>query len=144
MINPKVLETLLDVGGRLVDRLFPDKEKMQRERMEAEQKVREWALEAEHFITNSVAASDRNQIEVNKIEAASDDKFKSRWRPAVGWVCVFGYAYQFILWPFLAWGSTWTEVPVPPQLDIAELSVMLGGLLGLGVYRTYEKKHGVA
>lgn len=143
-MNPKVLETLLDVGGRLVDRLFPDKEKMARERMEAEQKIREWALEAEHFITNSVAASDRNQIEVNKIEAASDDKFKSRWRPAVGWVCVIGYGYQFILWPFFTWGSTWVDIPVPPKLDIMELSVMLSGLLGLGVYRTYEKKHGVA
>lgn len=143
-MNPAALSALIDVGSRLVDRIFPDKEKMARERADAEQKVREWALDAEQFVTEKLQQSDVSQVEVNKIEAASDDKFKSRWRPAVGWVCVSGYAYQFLMWPLLTWASDAFDVIGPPQLDINELTVMLGGLLGLGVYRTYEKKNGVA
>lgn len=142
-MNPAVLGAIIDIGSRLVDRIFPDKEKMAKERAEAEQKVREWAIDAEQFVTEKLGQSDSNQIDVNKIEAASDDKFKSRWRPAVGWVCVSGYAYQFLAWPMITWASDIFKWPAPPTLDIGELSVMLGGLLGLGVYRTYEKKHGV-
>lgn len=143
-MNPAVLGALVDVGSRLVDRIFPDKRAMARERAEAERQVREWALDAEQFVVNKLMESDALQVEVNKIEAASNDKFKSRWRPATGWVCVSGYAYQFLAWPLLTWASDVFQFPTPPQLDITELSVMLGGLLGLGVYRTYEKKNGVA
>src|ERR1700675_2817846 len=40
------------------------------------------------------------QTRINEVEAASQDKFTSRWRPAVGWICGFGLAYSFIVQPF--------------------------------------------
>lgn len=151
-MNPAVLGALLDMGRTFVDRMFPDKVKQAAERAEAEQRVREWALEAEQYMTEKLQVSDSNQIEVNKIEAASDDKFKSRWRPAAGWVCVAGLAYQLLLWPLLSWttglmvafSEPGTVIPAPPQLDGPTLMSLISGLLGLTVYRSYEKKSGVA
>ena len=39
------------------------------------------------------------QIEVNKIEAASPQFFKSSWRPFIGWVCGVAFAYHFVIQP---------------------------------------------
>ena len=143
-MNPAVLSALLEMGRTFVDRMFPDKVQQAKERAEAEQQVREWALEAEQYVTEKLQISDANQIEVNKIEAASSDKFKSRWRPGAGWVCVFGLAYQLLIWPILSFVSDIFHGPMPPQLDAATLMSLMSGLLGLGVYRTYEKKSGVS
>lgn len=84
------------------------------------------------------------QIEVNKVEAASDSFFRGGWRPAVGWVCVLGLLYTFIVQPLLAWGSLRYGNPVPPSLDMGELMTLLGGLLGLGGLRSFEKLKKVA
>ena len=37
------------------------------------------------------------QMKINEIEAASSGLFRGGWRPAVGWVCVIGLFYQFII-----------------------------------------------
>ena len=38
-------------------------------------------------------------------EAQSGSLFIGGWRPAVGWVCVLGLAYQFLAFPMLAWAG---------------------------------------
>ena len=85
------------------------------------------------------------QIEVNKVEAASNSIFKSGWRPAIGWVCGFAFAYHFVLQPLLVFILTYAGHPVPelPEFDMASLMTVLGGLLGLGGLRTFEKYKGV-
>lgn len=85
------------------------------------------------------------QLEVNKEEAKTDN-FRGGWRPSVGWVCVFGLAYQFILMPLLPWvvalfGKT---VPPLPAIDNDTLMVLLTGMLGLGGMRTFERIKGKA
>ena len=84
------------------------------------------------------------QLEVNKTEAAHKSLFVSGWRPAVGWTCVFGLVYSFILHPLLSWASSIWGIPVPPMLDTGPLMTLLFGLLGLGGFRTFEKVKGVA
>lgn len=92
----------------------------------------------------------QGQIEVNKVEAAHSNIFVSGWRPAVGWACVAGITYQFVLYPFLVWGwavmqaAGWisTSLSAPPILDIEALMVLVTGILGLGAYRTVEKVKG--
>jgi hypothetical protein len=94
------------------------------------------------------------QIEVNKIEAASADPFVRRWRPAVGWACVCGLVYQFLICPILPWIVKCVGIflvmcgvhlppdvhlPILPTLNDGTLISMLGGILGLGAYRTVEK-----
>lgn len=82
------------------------------------------------------------QNRVNELEAQSTDKFASRWRPAIGWICGGGLCYTFIIRPFLTWGSlNWGWV-APPTLEIDSLMTLLFGMLGLGVQRSWDKMKG--
>ena len=85
------------------------------------------------------------QIEVNKIEAASPSIFKSSWRPFIGWVCGVAFGYHFVLQPIIIFIVTLfgAEIPELPEFDMASLMTVLGGLLGLGSLRTYEKSKGL-
>jgi hypothetical protein len=86
------------------------------------------------------------QIEVNKAEAASNSVFKGGWRPFIGWVCGTAFAYHFVLQPLLVFiiAVYGLQVPDLPEFDMASLMTVLGGMLGLGGLRTFEKAKGVA
>jgi len=95
----------------------------------------------------------KQQNDINAIEAGSSDKFASRWRPAIGWICAAGLAYQFLfrtisMWvvEVVAWwlDKDLTGFPTPLELDMGTLLVLLTGLLGLGAMRTVDKIKGVA
>jgi hypothetical protein len=92
---------------------------------------------------NSIALA---QIEVNKMEAASGSIFKGGWRPFIGWVCGIAFAYHFILQPLIIFGVSVAGIDVPelPEFDMSTLLTVLGGLLGLGTLRTYEKSKGLS
>lgn len=141
-----ILGELVGIGRDLIDHFFPDKIAQAKQRAEAEQVALESAIRAQEAIGNRLAASDSLQTDVNKIEAASDSLFKSGWRPAVGWLCVTAFSVQFVVRPLLPWavGLFGTYVAPIPSLDMSELFTLLFGMLGLGAYRTYEKKAGVA
>jgi hypothetical protein len=83
------------------------------------------------------------QLEVDKAEAQSGDKFSSRWRPAAGWLGVIGLAYSVAGYPLLVWASANFGWKQPPPLDTNVLTTMLFGMLGLGSMRTAEKIKGV-
>jgi hypothetical protein len=83
-------------------------------------------------------------MKINEIEAGSDSFFKSGWRPAVGWICVFGLFYQFVFLPFATFFLALYEVRAAmPAMDLNTLMTLLFGLLGLGGYRTIEKLKGI-
>ena len=87
------------------------------------------------------------QLAVNKAEAESPSLFKGGWRPAVGWICVFGLFYNFLLQPLLPWTISvfkLTQVQALPALDTSTLMTLLLGMLGLGGLRTFEKYKGAA
>lgn len=83
------------------------------------------------------------QMEINKAEATTD-LFRGGWRPATGWCCVAGLAYQFIAQPVLPWivALFGGEVPPLPAIDNETLLVLLMGMLGLGGMRTFERVKG--
>jgi hypothetical protein len=85
------------------------------------------------------------QLEINKAEAASGSLFKGGWRPAVGWVCAIAFAYHFILKDLIIFGASFAglELPEMPEFDMGTLLTVLGGMLGIGGLRTYEKKSGL-
>ena len=85
------------------------------------------------------------QLEINKAEAASGSLFKGGWRPFVGWVCGIAFAYHFVLQPLLIFVLIVFNVNIPalPEFDMSTLLTTLGGLLGIGGLRTYEKKSGL-
>ena len=86
-----------------------------------------------------------SQIEVNKAEAASGSIFKGGWRPFIGWVCGFAFAYHFILQPILIFGAAAAGVTLPPlpEFDMSQMMPVLLGMLGLGGLRTFEKQKGI-
>lgn len=130
------------IGGifKTLDKIIPDPA----ERMMAKQKLLEMeqAKELEYLRADVQLAVE--QIKVNAAEAANANPFVSGWRPGVGWVCVFGFGYQFVGQPLLAWVSTILGYPTPPTLVLGDLMTILVGMLGLGAYRTTEKIKGVA
>ena len=85
------------------------------------------------------------QIEVNKAEAQSGSLFKGGWRPAVGWVCAIAFAYHFIVKDLIIFGASFAgaELPDLPEFDMGTLLTVLGGMLGIGGLRTYEKQKGL-
>ena len=85
------------------------------------------------------------QLEINKAEAASGSLFKGGWRPAVGWVCALAFAYHYLLQPLLVFILTAFGVDLPelPVFDMSTLLTVLGGLLGIGGLRSYEKTKGL-
>lgn len=125
--------------GSIIDRIIPDPEKA----AEAKLKALELAQSGELAKLNADTSLALGQIEVNKIEAASDSLFKSGWRPGAGWCCVAGLFYQAIGAPIAGWIASnlhgWTP---PPSLDTDTLMALLFGLLGLGGYRTFERMKG--
>ena len=86
------------------------------------------------------------QVELNKIEAQHSSLFVAGWRPAVGWVCVLGLAWNFLVQPLLSWiGFAFgVDLSGAPRLDITELMTILAGMLGLAGLRTHEKEKGVS
>jgi hypothetical protein len=97
------------------------------------------ALEAAAMAMESQAA--QGQIDLNKIDAQSGSMFKGGWRPAIGWVCVAGLSYTFIVRPILPWTVTLFGVSVDamPILEMKELMALVMALLGFGGFRMYEK-----
>lgn len=85
------------------------------------------------------------QLEINKAEAASGSIFKGGWRPAVGWVCAIAFAYHFIIKDLIIFGASFAgaELPELPEFDMGTLLTVLGGMLGIGGLRTYEKQKGI-
>ena len=138
-----MLTAILPIAGKILDRVIPDKAAAEAAKMEMQRQYVAGdlkALEADVELAKS-------QIEVNQQEAKHDSLFVSGWRPAVGWVCVAGLAWNFILRPFAAWLTVLmghSVAAMPPALDMGDLMTLLLGMLGLGGYRTYEKMRGVA
>lgn len=81
------------------------------------------------------------QTEINKIEAGSEHWFVAAWRPAIGWVCGASLAYSAIVEPIMTWiARACGSVAIFPALDTTITFQVLCALLGLGLYRSYDKK----
>ena len=85
------------------------------------------------------------QIEVNKAEAASGSLFKGGWRPFIGWVCGVAFCYHFVVQPIIIFVVALVGVNIPnlPEFQMNTLLTVLGGMLGIGSLRTYEKQKGL-
>lgn len=85
------------------------------------------------------------QLEVNREEAKHHSIFVSGWRPAAGWACVSGMAMNYLIIPLVDIGIALAGIETHIQpLDLSMMAPVLGGMLGIGALRSYEKKIGVA
>lgn len=129
------ISSILDFGGKLMDRIFPDPETRDAAKLElfkAQQQGLFKEIEAELEAAKAQAA-------INIEEAKSTSLFVSGWRPFIGWICGSGLAYQFLIYPVLV-----AFQPKIVQLDMGTLLTLLMGMLGLGAMRTAEKFKNVA
>ena len=119
--------------GTVIDRIIPDKNGANKAKQEIEKTL----------IDNAVQLN-LAQAETNKIEASHRSVWVAGWRPCLGWVAAFGFAWLFVLSPLLQWilAITGTDIPMPQfQTDVLlELTLAMLGLSGL---RTFEKLKGL-
>ena len=129
---------LLDMAGKVLDRVIPDKAAAERAKLElaAIAQTQEFQLALE-------------QIKVNVEEAKHPSIFIAGWRPFIGWTCGFAFVYSYLLLPFLMFlaylfGSpeTIAQLTKLPTLDLGAMLPVLLGMLGLAGMRTAEKVKG--
>lgn len=116
----------LDIGGKLIDKLWPDPA----QRDAAKLKL----LELQQ-------AGELAQISVNQEEAKSSSLFVSGWRPSIGWVCSVACAWNWIGLPVAKFSVLflgYAAIDMSPA-DLSEMMPILLGMLGLGGLRTIEK-----
>ena len=133
------ISAVLDIGGKLIDRLWPDA--TQRDAAKLELLKMQQTGELAQLAAETELA--KGQIEVNQAEAGSSSLFVAGWRPWIGWVCGVAFSYHFVVQPLLAFilASIGHQV-VLPVFNMDALYTVLLGMLGLGGMRTVEKIRG--
>lgn len=130
------ISAALDIGGKLIDRLWPDPAQRDQAKLALMQMQQSGEL-AELAADTELA---KGQLEVNKAEAANENVFISGWRPFIGWVCGSAFAYHFLLQPAIAFIATARGTPIAlPSFDMSALNTVLDAMLGLGAMRTFDK-----
>jgi len=81
-------------------------------------------------------------------EAEHKSIFVAGWRPGLGWVCVAGLAWEYVLRSLISsvlvmFGEVSKAVELP-HLDAEQLIALVAVLLGVAGYRSFEKVKGVA
>jgi hypothetical protein len=121
-----MIDKLIQPISKILDKFIPD--------ADVKQKI---AHELATMYEKHIHEIAKAQIEVNK-EEAKGNWFQSSWRPATAWVCVAGFAVNFLISPLLA--PFGIDVP---QADTSTMLPVLMGMLGLGGMRSYEKTKGL-
>lgn len=116
----------IEAVGNVLDKLFTSDEEK---------------LDKKALLQKLAMAPTMVQAEINKIEAAHRSVFVAGWRPFIGWVCGSALAYHYIIRDLVSWAlALWSpDTTPPPDLAMEHLLTLLGGLLGLGTLRTFEK-----
>jgi len=125
---------LIDIAEKVIDHFVPDATEAQKAK-------------------DALAAANQSgelqqilgQIEINKEEAKSTNWFVAGWRPFVGWVCGMAFAYATVVEPLASWTAkvVFNYSGAFPILDTTITMQALFGMLGMGWYRSQDKKNGV-
>lgn len=123
-----------DLVKTALDKIFPDADLETKGKLEAAAK----AIDTEYQLK-------LEQIKTNQIEAASSSWMASNWRPLLGMVCTFAFAYSSVLEPFLRFIATviFKYDGSFPAINTNITEQLLYALLGLGTMRTFEKSKGL-
>lgn len=134
-----MLAALIPLLGTVLDKILPD----QKSSADAKLQVMEMIQRGELAVLDAEMQMALGQMKINEAEAGTD-LFRGGWRPATGWVCVAGLAYNFVVQPIFPWlvRSFGGEVPDMPTIDNDTLMMLLTGMLGLGGLRTFERIKG--
>ena len=132
---------LLGLGGKVIDRIWPDPAQRDAAKLEL-LKMQQSGELAQLTADTSLMLE---QIKVNAIEAQNPSLLVSGWRPMIGWVCGTACAWNWIGLPIVKLGLTAAGYPIElVSANLTEMLPILMGMLGLGALRTTEKIKGVA
>jgi hypothetical protein len=136
-MNP--LELLLSIGGKVIDRVFPDPTQKAAAQLEL------FKLQQSGELASLAAETDlaKGQQNINIEEAKNPSVFVSGWRPFIGWVCGAAFALNFVIGPIATFSvlAYTGKTLLWPTLDVATIMPVLLGMLGLGALRSYDKKN---
>lgn len=128
------ISSISNLANTLIGKIWPDP----KDQASAEAMLIKTQMDA-------ALAEAQQQIDINKIEAGSTNVFVSGWRPFIGWVCGSAFALHFLFIPFFNWlAELFGHSAIVIPFDMATLSTVLMGMLGLGTMRSIEKVRGVA
>jgi len=116
-----------DFATTVVNKIWPDKSEQEKQQIAAAVMVVQ------------------GQLDINKAEAANPSVFVSGWRPAIGWCCGLGCAWNWVGLPVAKLVLELLGKPIAlSPADLTEMMPLLLGMLGLGGLRTVEKINKVA
>lgn len=126
---------LLDIGGKVIDRIWPDPAQAASAKLELLKLQQSGELQQM-----------AGQLAINQEEAKNPSIFVSGARPFILWVCGVAFAYCSIVEPIARFVTTvaFHYSGAYPVIDTNLTLQVLGGLLGLGALRSWDKKNGVA
>ena len=114
----------LDFASTIVSRIWPDKSQQEQQQLAA------------------VLTMVQGQMSINQAEAQSTDPLQ-HWRGGLGWVCVMGYAWNYVLTGLVVTVASALNHPViVSKMDMSELSTLTLGMLGLGGMHVYQQVKG--
>ena len=124
-----MIDKLIDPVSNILDKFIADKDLKQK---------------LNHEIELEIQKANTAQIEVNKVEAGHRSIFVAGWRPCCGWICAIALGYHFVLQPIIIFVLSLNNLQYElPEFDMGALLYVLGGMLGLGGLRSYEKSKGL-
>lgn len=124
---------ILSGVSTIIDRVIPDKNLAEKTKLE----IQLAEARGDFDLT-------KEQLKVNAEQAKHENIFISGPRPAIMWICAFAFGYYYICIPIIATIAVFNgfDVKLLPTFDYDQLFYIMGTLLGLGSFRTYEKlKH---
>jgi Holin of 3TMs, for gene-transfer release len=140
--NP--ITAALDLGGKIIGRLWPDPA----DQAKAQLALLQLAQNGELAQLTAETDLAKAQIKVNEVEAASGSLFVAGPRPFLMWIGGIGVAMQWVIVPvasFVYTTATGHALPVqPPEID-SNILALVGSLMGIHIgARSWEKVKGVA
>ena len=133
---------IFTLTSKVIDKIFPDKTEAEKAKL----RLVELEQSGELARMTELREWDKAQTVVNAVEAAHRSVFVAGWRPFIGWVCGSALAMSMVILPLAEFilANIFNVNVVMPEIAWSELSVIAGGMLGIGGLRTYEKCKGVS
>jgi hypothetical protein len=125
------ISSIADLATAVVSRIWPDKTLVQQQ---------QFAKDFQTELSNTELL--KGQLAVDAAEAANPNLFVSGPRPYLMWGLSTAAIWYFLGAPVITYFCIISGHPIPPYpvLDIQSLLGLLGTLLGMSGFRTYEKR----
>jgi hypothetical protein len=112
--------------------------------LDKQTEVQEIVLKMQSDASAALAQQLHDQSLIDQTEAASPDKYTSRARPSILYICGLAFLSNYVVGPFATWIAGLCGHPIQyPTLDISTMQPVMLGLLGLTAGHVYENVKGV-